>query len=216
MSATERLDLFATPVLKARVPQPERLNEALNQAIQMKRQNDPNGINRSNVGGWHSEIDMLQWGGPAAKQLAQFALETAGPHLADMHASGKRDFNYGADMWANVNPVGASNALHCHPGATWSGVYYVDDGGAEQDGNGGELILEDPRYPMAYMGVPDLVLKDAAGKAMLSQSAIRPEPGLLVLFPSWLRHSVNPHKGDRERISIAINLILTPEAPTRG
>ena len=74
-------------------------------------------------------------------------------------------------------------------------------------------MLEDPRYPMAYMGVPDLVLKDAAGKAMMSQSAIRPEAGLLVLFPSWLRHSVNTHKGNRDRISIAINLILTPEAP---
>lgn len=213
MSGTERLDLFATPILKARTPQTEHLNSALKQVIAAERAKNPAGINRSNLGGWHSEIDMLAWGGPAAKQLAQFALETAGPHLADMHTGGKRDFNYGADMWANINPAGASNALHCHPGATWSGVYYVDDGGAAQEGNGGELILEDPRYPMAYMGVSDLVFKDAAGKAMLSQSAIRPEPGLLVLFPSWLRHSVNPHKGDRERISIAINLILTPEAP---
>ena len=77
---------------------------------------------------------MLRWGGPAAGQLAQFALSTASPHLADMHAGGKRDFSFGANMWANINPVGASNALHCHPGATWSGVYYVDDGGASEEG----------------------------------------------------------------------------------
>lgn len=213
MSQTERLDLFSTPILKARLPSHEDANRTLIEAIANERGKNPSGIDRSNVGGWHSDIDMLRWGGPAAGQLAQFALNTASPHLADMHAAGKRDFSFGANMWANVNPIGASNALHCHPGATWSGVYYVDDGGASKEGSGGELVLEDPRYPMAYMGVPDLVLKDAAGKAMLSQSAIRPEAGLLVLFPSWLRHSVNVHKGDRDRISIAINLILTPDAP---
>lgn len=29
---------------------------------------------------------------------------------------------------ANVSPPGASNEYHCHPGAVWSAVYYVDDG----------------------------------------------------------------------------------------
>jgi len=56
--------------------------------------------------------------------------------------------------------------------------------------------------------VPDLLLKDAAGKSMYSQVAIRPVAGRIVLFPSWLRHSVRPHRGDRERVSIALNLVL--------
>ena len=29
------------------------------------------------------------------------------------------------DGWVNINPTGAMNAPHDHPGAFWSGVYYV-------------------------------------------------------------------------------------------
>jgi len=140
--------------------------------------------------------------------LAQFATELAGAHMTDEHAGGKREFSWRVEMWANVNAPGHSNAMHCHPGCLWSGVYYPDPGGADAPGSGGELMLEDPRFPTAYMTVPDLLLKRPDGKPMRSQFAIRPQAGLLVLFPSWLKHSVTPHKGDRDRVSIALNLII--------
>jgi uncharacterized protein (TIGR02466 family) len=106
--------------------------------------------------------------------------------------------------------------MHCHPAAFWSAVYYPDPGGAEIDGNGGELLLEDPRYPMAYMTVPDLLLRDANNDPMQSLVSIRPVAGRIVMFPSWLRHSVRPHKGDRDRISIALNLMLLGAQPDTG
>ena len=37
---------------------------------------------------------------------------------------------------------------------------------------------------------------------------IRPKPGLLFLFPSWLMHQVRPYRGTGTRISIAFNLSL--------
>ncbi|MDJ0909576.1 MAG: 2OG-Fe(II) oxygenase family protein [Woeseiaceae bacterium] len=209
---TERLDLFPTTILKARVPDPEALNAALLAAIDQQREAG-RGIDRSNIGGWHSETDMAQWGGEAARGLARFAVETVSPHMADIAAGGKRQFDWGIDMWANVNGPGAANQLHCHPGAFWSGAYYVDAGGADVEDHGGELLLEDPRYPMAYSTVPDMVLRDADKKPVQSQFAVRPEAGMLVLFPSWLRHSVRPHGGDRERVSVAINLSLFPAMP---
>jgi hypothetical protein len=39
---------------------------------------------------------------------------------------------------------------------------------------------------------------------------LRPEAGLMVLFPSYLPHMVYPHKGGRPRISIAFNLRREP------
>ena len=215
---TERLDLFPTPVLKAHAPDAAALNEALLAAIHAQR-DAGNEIKRSNLGGWHSTTDMTDWGGDAARGLAEFAVEQVSPHMIDIAAGGKRKFNWGVDMWANINGPGDSNQLHCHTGAYWSGVYYPDPGGAEVEGNGGELILEDPRYPMAYLTVTDLLLRTADGKAMNSEVAIRPEAGMLVLFPSWLRHSVRPHAGDRERVSVAINLSLfgaMPEPPAEN
>ena len=209
---TERLDLFSTPILKATLPDHESLNAALIDAIRAKRAKD-GGIDRSNIGGWHSDIDMAHWAGEPAQGLAQFAIEQVSQHMIDVAKGGKRKFTWGVDMWANINGPGNANQLHCHPGSYWSAVYYPDPGGAEVEGNGGELVLEDPRYPMAYSTVPDLLLRQPDSEPMYSQFVIRPAAGLLVMFPSWLRHSVRPHKGDRERISIAINLLLVGAMP---
>lgn len=205
---TERLDLFTTPVLTASPPDAGSLNAELVATIRRHRE-ETGGISRSNIGGWHSDTDMARWGGQAARRLADFAVAEASAHMVDVAAQGKRQFNWSIEMWANINPPGAANQLHCHPAAYWSAVYYPEPGGAEEEGRGGELVLEDPRYPLAYMTVPDLLLRDADGEPMYSQFAIRPMPGRMVLFPSWLRHSVRPHDGDRDRISIALNLMLT-------
>ncbi len=209
---TERLDLFSTPILKASPPDAEALNEALLDAIREHRKQHA-GIERSNIGGWHSDTDMAHWGGAPARRLADFAVAEVSKHMIDVAKQGKRKFNWSIEMWANVNAPGDANQMHCHPAAYWSGVYYPDPGGAEEEGKGGELLLEDPRYPLAYMTVPDLLLRDEAGDPMYSQIAIRPVAGRIVLFPSWLRHSVRPHGGDRERVSIALNLVLTGAQP---
>lgn len=206
MIQQKRLDLFTTPVLKAVLPDHTQANQALMAAITAKRSTDSEGISRSNMGGWHSDVDMLDWGGETARRLVDFAIEVSAPQLADLHAAGKRDFRFAADMWANINPPGAQNAHHCHPGAIWSGVYYVDDGGRGE--TGGELVLEDPRFPMAYMTVPDLVMRDSDGAPARAQYAVAPKAGVLVMFPGWLGHSVRPHTGPRNRVSIALNLML--------
>ena len=203
----ERLDLFPTPILKARPPDAEALNRALLESIDRQRA-ESGGIDRSNIGGWHSDTEMTTWGGEPARSLATFAVREVSAHMVDVAAAGKRKFDWSIEMWANVNQPGDANQLHCHPAAYWSGVYYPDPGGAEAESGGGELVLEDPRYPLAYMTVPDLLLRAPDQSPMYSQVAIRPEAGLLVLFPSWLRHSVRPHRGERARVSIAINLML--------
>jgi uncharacterized protein (TIGR02466 family) len=109
-------------------------------------------------------------------------------------------------MWANVSPPGASNQMHAHPGCVWSAVYYVDDGG---DAKTGKLVLHDPRFPMNRMAAPDLVFA-VEGETEEMKFEADPEPGKLIAFPSWLMHSVQPHSGPRERISIAINIMALP------
>lgn len=205
----ERIDLYPTPLLKVTVPSDFVSSDALANVIRVRAAGD-RGVNRSNIGGWHSDIGMTEWGGEPARALARHATETVALHMSDIAAAGKRSFDWVVEIWANVSGPGSANQLHCHPGSFWSAVYYVDDGGAASEGNGGELLLEDPRYPMAYMTVPDLVLRYRDDSPMHSQFAIRPVTGLMVLFPSWLRHSVRPHAGNRDRISIAMNLIVIP------
>lgn len=204
---SERLDLFPTPVMKAVWPLANQQSGALIQAINDNRQQS-GGVARSNIGGWHSNNDMAVWGGEAAIALASFATEIASPHIMDVHPKGKREFTWSVEMWAMINPPGAAHQSHCHPGALWSAIYFLDTGGFDPNIGGGEIVLEDPRYPTTHMTVSHLVMKMADGSPIHQNVAIRPEAGSLIVFPSWLRQSVTQHKGDRPSISIAMNLMV--------
>jgi hypothetical protein len=66
--------IFPTYILETRVKDWESLNSGLQAVIAQKRASDP-GINRSNLGGWHSDTDMLRWGGEPARRLGLAALQ---------------------------------------------------------------------------------------------------------------------------------------------
>lgn len=198
--------IFPTFILETRVMDAASLNEGLRSVILARMAADP-GISRSNLGGWHSDTDMLQWGGEPARRLALATLHLCGAHTHDKALRGATPrFEMGLEMWANVSPPGASNQAHAHPGCVWSGVYYVDDGG---DADSGKLVLHDPRFPMNRMAAPDLIFA-ADGVSEEMRVEISPEPGKLIAFPSWLMHSVKAHAGARARISIALNIMAIP------
>jgi len=202
------LQLFSTPILTAMVPDAGMLNNKLKTVIYLQKE-QKKGIQRSNIGGWHSSDDMIMWAPNEARAVLTQAMNICTKYTADIHPSGKRDFQFDANMWANINKMGDSNNTHCHPGCLWSGVYYVDDGlETTSDAAGGHLIFEDPRFPMNSMYQPDLVMRDPEGVPQRNQHSITPKSGMIVMFPSWLRHSVRPYKGGKDRISVAFNLMV--------
>jgi hypothetical protein len=71
------------------------------------------------------------------------------------------------------------------------------------EGSGGELILFDPRLPVINMAAPRLRFRHNGGERSI---VLQPEPGMLILLPAWLQHSVSPWEGDGQRISVAMNL----------
>ena len=202
------LNLFPTAVLAGRLPSADILNPQLRQVIAENRQASP-GNHRSNVLGWQSTTDMLSWGGAPAHELGRLACAFIDPYSHDLASPKQPRFGWMAELWANVSPKNASNQMHNHPGALWSLVYYVDDGYDPGAGNqGGELVLYDPRSPMNRMYAPDMVFKWPGGQVERAFHPIRPQSGMMVAFPSWMNHSVRPYLGNRERISIAINLMI--------
>jgi uncharacterized protein (TIGR02466 family) len=202
--------LFFTPVIEVRLPQADALVPALREVIMAQCARSP-GVRRSNIHGWHSDIEMLNWGGEPAMTLARETLQLCGRFTSDLNGvQGQSRYEMGMEMWANVSPAGASNQMHAHPGSFWSASFYIDDGGDQTEG---AFVAQDPRFPMVRMVAPDLVFKDETGEQQLSQFRVRPEPGKLVLFPSWMMHAVRPHNGPRERISIAMNILALPAPP---
>ncbi len=201
----EQIGLFETPVLHGRLAGSEALTEALEAVIRQRRAQDADGLNRSNVGGWHSNTDMLDWGGPAAAKLAEMAIHTA-KRLSHFDQRDPDSIDWSVRMWANVSPAGAVNMSHAHPGVLWAAVYYVATGGAPGEDVGGELYFEDPRFPVPFMTFPGFRMVGLDGKPQPVERRLRTQPGDLVLFPAWLRHGVRPHSGSGDRISIAMNL----------
>lgn len=197
---------FPVPVMVTSVNSAGALNEALRDVI-MQNKAQSAGIARSNILGWHSDTEMLRWGGEPAKALGMAMLETCGARTDDVGMKGGQPrYEMHMEMWANVSPAGASNQYHAHPGCIWSGVYYVDDGGDAS----GALVLMDPNFPTNRMYAPDLQFVGNKGERFPSLQEIAPEPGRLVIFPSWLHHAVKPHNGPRDRISIAMNVMALP------
>jgi uncharacterized protein (TIGR02466 family) len=102
--------------------------------------------------------------------------------------------------WANINPPGSAHRPHSHPNNIVSGVYYVQTIGAED-----EIVFHDPR-PQAHVIQP--VTARAVAETQ-SSIGVEAKPGRMLLFPSWLRHSVRPNRSGAERISLSFNAMLS-------
>jgi uncharacterized protein (TIGR02466 family) len=192
---------FGTPISTYLWPGSDAFNAELRKVILEKEKAD-GGIKRSNVGGWHSKPDLLLWEAECARQLkdrlAVFALDLTRMTTA---SQGGHKINFQMEAWANVSRRGNYNSIHDHSGSTWSGVYYVSGGNSEgDDPSNGRLELVDPRA-----GVNMLRLE---GGIFDGRYLIEPMPGLMVMFPSWLKHMVHPFQGSGERISISYNIIV--------
>ena len=206
--AAKNHQLFATPFVVDTLQSKEGM-VALREVIEAEQKRDNAGVNISNIGGWHSNTKMLEWGGEVARALAFKAMTMADELTIDTLSTQKSRYSWIPEMWANISGKGDANQYHAHPGSYWSAVAYLDDGynGSKDTKLGGELQLQDPRMPMIRMTAPDLRLKDPSGAAQQNEIMIRPRTGMIVMFPSWLQHAVRAFHGEGTRISIAINLV---------
>jgi uncharacterized protein (TIGR02466 family) len=191
---------FGTPISTYLWPDSDALNVELRNVI-LEKEKAEKGIKRSNVGGWHSKPDLLVWEADCTRQLkdrlAAFTLDLT--RLVTT-LDGLRKINLQMEGWANVSRRGHYNSVHDHPGTAWSGVYYVSRG--EPDGDdpcNGKLELLDPRAGVNILGAQQQSVLEG-------RYLVEPMPGLMVMFPSWLKHMVHPFHGSGERISISFNI----------
>lgn len=197
-SAARYNTIFATPLITHVWADGPELNAALREHITARAAERP-GIGKSNQGGWHSETGQLEFCGEAGRTLVRHMQELADEATRRAfaeHGQVPPEYRWTVSAWVNINRSGDFNKVHVHPGSTWSGTYYVDDGEPDDSNGGTPLHLFDPCQGRTMSFLP-----------MLPSSVyIRPRPGLMVLFPSYVPHMVFPHVGRGARISIAFNL----------
>jgi uncharacterized protein (TIGR02466 family) len=101
--------------------------------------------------------------------------------------------------WINVFRPGAQEALHSHDGSLLSCSYYV-----EAPENCGDIAFPDPvGARRSYRG---FTRTTGDNFLTLHEMTYKPQAGRLIMFESWLPHSVHCNKSDKVRISLAFNL----------
>ena len=119
--------LFQTPVLLTFLPDAATLNAALQSTI-LDYEKSHLSLQHSNLGGWQSDTDFLEWGGAEGETLLGHASALADRLTADREGLPIK-IDWHVNAWANVNRETQGNEFHSHPGCFWSAVYYVADGG---------------------------------------------------------------------------------------
>lgn len=102
--------------------------------------------------------------------------------------------------WATVLAKGAVHRIHSHPNNFLSGVYYV------RVHPGSDTInFHDPRR-QSYVIRPPVVELTAENT---DQVVVSLTNGTLLVFPSYLEHSVDANMSDEERISVSFNIMFS-------
>ena len=102
--------------------------------------------------------------------------------------------------WANVLAKDAAHKAHSHPNNFLSGVYYLRTHPGTDT-----LNFHDPRNQTGVIRPPVVALT----AENTDQVVVRVNNGTLLVFPSYLQHSVDANMSEEERISISFNIMFS-------
>ena len=187
--------LFPTPVWTIQLDNYKHINEEMYQYIKSIQKDDEIGINKSNVKGWHSKDFDLNDKEP--QNFISFILPLIEQVMIDMNWDKEKQTAKINNMWAIINTGGSANLRHQHGNSTISGAYYV-----RAPKNSGDIVFYDPR-PAPVYSHPNVITPNLLNAQV---NSISPKEGALVLFPSYLDHSVNENLSNEERIVISFNI----------
>ena len=192
----EVIALFPTPVLRAPGVLPPALVNALIEHFSTQDLRENNTSPRL----VHSA--MLQ---PGQSPLFGEAAALITPKLVDFGALlfGQRLGWSIKEMWVNLLDHGGHQAMHAHANSFASGIVFLTP-----THPGSQTVF------MKSPGSSDFIFRnDHAGTTPGPYSSNKwvspePQPGDLLLFPSYLLHAVPPNAGER-RVSLSFNAIPT-------
>jgi tetratricopeptide (TPR) repeat protein len=110
-------------------------------------------------------------------------------------ARNRGGFAFGGAWSVRLDPGVGRHVSHIHSEGWLSSAFYVDLPEIMRDGAGEDGWLE--------FGAPGLPTRPALGP----EHKVRPEPGRLVLFPSYVWHGTRPFSGTQTRLGFAFDVI---------
>jgi len=193
-AATDVLRMFPTFVWKAELKSEiyRSINKSILRKLEEMRQSAPRPAGR----GWQSAHDLHKF--DEFREL-ESCMNHAAKCVLEFLKIGEENFDI-TGCWANMNPPNAAHGTHNHPNNFLSGVYYA------QTNKGSETVnFHDPR-PQTEIIRPAVTALTAENT---DQVVVQVRNGTVLIFPSWLKHSVDANESDKTRISISFNVMFS-------
>ena len=191
------LKLFPQPLIHYKFEDYKEQNIELEKYIKNLYEKDSNGLQRSNIDGWHSQDFSLK-----EKDTAAYKFFTSlKKYLIDVFKILGWQYDPNkiimTNMWAIINKKNNFNLPHIHPNCYLSAAYYVKT----HDGCG-KIKFTNPN--LASRQRSPLI----ENKTDFNQNGIEVDPkeGDLLFFPAYLTHEVLRNNSDKERIVISFNI----------
>ena len=168
-------------------------NDKLLEFCIAEKSKDPLGAVISNRGGWQSkDIDLS-----TIVEFKECMIDRSLACIKDMGYH-KPNSLYIHNAWININQKGHLNEIHIHSKSDFSGVYYVNSN-------------EDCGDIKFYRNFSDahLLYKhniDVFKAINCAEVNYKPVKGRLLMFPSYLPHSVDSNQTHIDRVSVAFNI----------
>ncbi len=166
--------------------------------VYKQREEDSEGLVKSNVGGWQSHGNYHTFDNP----LNTF-LMTSLKEIASFREFKPKTTMTVVQMWININNKGDYNKKHCHPHCDLSGTFWI-----KVPQNCGELVFVNPNE-FAEANLMEYFSEEFKDNFIVYPGfEFYPVEGRVCLWPSHLYHGVGRNDSDEDRISVAFNLNL--------
>ena len=191
---------FPHPIFQYKLDNYDNFNKEYAKYIYDLQKEDSKGQKLSNVNGWHSPFFDLS----SSETLGYKFLIKIQPNIADVFKSYGWVFNPQkvkcSGMWAIINKKGNFNTEHIHPNSNLSGAYYV-----KAPKNCGKFKVTNP-HSISRDKFPPRENPNELNRLVAEHEI---EEGDLLIFPSYLPHSVLPNQSDDDRIVISFNIYIS-------
>jgi tetratricopeptide (TPR) repeat protein len=162
-------------------------------------------LDQSVRGGTQTNVDLTRSRDPILRALFQALEATVADYVASLGQGGdvlsdpltarnRGGFAFSGAWSVRLQPGGGRHVNHTHPQGWLSSAFYVDLP---------EAVTGEGREGWIQFGEPGCPTAPALGP----EHEVRPEPGRLVLFPSYMWHGARPFGGTQTRLTFAFDVV---------
>lgn len=187
-----RTDLWATPIWQYYISDDViNFNQVITDVYEIKKRDEGRIV--SNDGGWQSNFVESQ--NTEIYKLMEYIKSSA--QICVQQLKVKEKFGKNFQYWININSFQHSNVQHIHGASIISGCVYL-----KVPKNSGNLFFHPNTIEHYFYGTFTDYNNDFAS----NNTEFIAEEKKVILFPSFLPHSVSANNSNENRISIAFNI----------